>query len=312
MIVRQKQPAPQQITPNMTQRKLHLRPNLAAAGSVVQTQKLLAARVVIEDAMVVFVRAGRKTLRWPQGELVVKAGQAAAVAGGQTFDIVNEPDTQSGVFHAEWIAFDEAVPLQFAEHYGNAAALGNAVLLQGFPGLQAAFDYALATLVEPSSPELVVQAALHGVLACLHCGHIALTAVGRNVRLVHRLRRAIAAHPAEAWTAERAAAQQYVSTATLRRHLAEEGLSFRSLLVDVRMMRALTLLQVSDWPVARIAEEVGYESASRFTARFRQRFGFLPTAVRGQKKTAVGNRCSGTYRGMPQHLIQGGKQNRDG
>ena len=78
------------------------------------------------------------------------------------------------------------------------------------------------------------------------------------------------------------------------------------------MMRALTLLQVSDWPVARIAEEVGYESASRFTARFRQRFGFLPTAVRGQKKTAVGNRCSGTYRGMPQHLIQGGKQNYDG
>ena len=287
----------------MTQRKLHLRPNLAAAGSVVQTQKLLAARVVIEDAMVVFVRAGRKTLRWPQGELVVEAGQAAAVAGGQTFDIVNEPDTQSGVFHAEWIAFDEAVPLQFAEHYGNAAALGNAALLQGFPGLQAAFDYALATLV--------VQAALHGVLACLHCGHIALTAVGRNIRLVHRLRRAIAAHPAEAWTAERAAAQQYVSTATLRRHLAEEGLSFRSLLVDVRMMRALTLLQVSDWPVARIAEEVGYESASRFTARFRQRFGFLPTAVRGQKKTAVGNRCSGTYRGMPQHLIKGGKQNHD-
>ena len=59
----QKQPAPQQISPNMTQRKLHLRPNLAAAGSVVQTQKLLAAHVVIEDAMVVFVRAGRKTLR---------------------------------------------------------------------------------------------------------------------------------------------------------------------------------------------------------------------------------------------------------
>ena len=178
MIVRQKQPAPQQIIPNMTQRKLHLRPNLAASGSVVQTQKLLAARVVIEDAMVVFVRSGRKTLCWPQGELLVEAGQAAAVAGGQTFDIVNEPDTQSGVFHAEWIAFDEAVPLQFAEHYGNAAALGNALLLQGFPGLQAAFDYALATLVEPSSPELVVQAALHGVLACLHCGHIALTAVG--------------------------------------------------------------------------------------------------------------------------------------
>ncbi|MRW90896.1 helix-turn-helix domain-containing protein [Duganella sp. FT80W] len=34
-------------------------------------------------------------------------------------------------------------------------------------------------------------------------------------------------------------------------------------------------------PVARIALMVGYASPSRFAVRFRQRFGFTPTAVRG-------------------------------
>lgn len=53
------------------------------------------------------------------------------------------------------------------------------------------------------------------------------------------------------------------------------------------MMRALTLLQVTSWTVAQIAAAVGYDNASRFTARFRERFGFAPTAVRDGKGGAA-------------------------
>ncbi|MFU1910783.1 helix-turn-helix domain-containing protein [Bordetella hinzii] len=40
-------------------------------------------------------------------------------------------------------------------------------------------------------------------------------------------------------------------------------------------------MQVTDRPIASIACQVGYESASRFSVRFKKRFGFSPVAVRG-------------------------------
>ncbi|WP_448100168.1 helix-turn-helix domain-containing protein [Luteibacter jiangsuensis] len=48
------------------------------------------------------------------------------------------------------------------------------------------------------------------------------------------------------------------------------------------MTAALTLLQVTDRPIADIAFQVAYSSASRFSARFKRRFGFLPALVRGE------------------------------
>ena len=76
-----------------------------------------------------------------------------------------------------------------------------------------------------------------------------------------------------------------VSQATLRRRLAAEGSTLTELLVDIRMSTALTLLQATTQPVSHIALAVGYESPSRFAVRFRQRFGFAPTAVRGHERT---------------------------
>ncbi len=50
------------------------------------------------------------------------------------------------------------------------------------------------------------------------------------------------------------------------------------------MTSALRLLQGTDWPISLIASQVGYESASRFAERFRKRFGFAPTAIRGHHR----------------------------
>lgn len=55
-------------------------------------------------------------------------------------------------------------------------------------------------------------------------------------------------------------------------------------MIDVRMTSALRLLQGTDWPISLIASQVGYESASRFAERFRKRFGFAPTAIRGHHR----------------------------
>lgn len=100
------------------------------------------------------------------------------------------------------------------------------------------------------------------------------------VRLSDRLRALIAADPAAAWTANRAASQMARSPATLRRHLAAEGTSFAVLLRDARLTQALGMLQCTAFPVSRIAAEVGYASPQQFAARFRARFGLAPHEIR--------------------------------
>jgi AraC-like DNA-binding protein len=73
----------------------------------------------------------------------------------------------------------------------------------------------------------------------------------------------------------------------LRRRLREEGSSLRDVLTDIRMTHAMQLLQSSDMPVSAIAASAGFESQSRFAIRFRNRFGFPPTAVRGQRRATL-------------------------
>ena len=56
--------------------------------------------------------------------------------------------------------------------------------------------------------------------------------------------------------------------------------SFRQIVEEVRMAHALGQLQTTSRPIGEIAQNSGYQSGSRFTARFRQHYGLLPKHVR--------------------------------
>jgi len=90
----------------------------------------------------------------------------------------------------------------------------------------------------------------------------------------------ISEHVEYQWKIDEIAKALNTSEATLRRHLATEKTSFREVLTTVRMMRALNLLQLTQRPISQIAYEVGYESHSRFSVRFKQYFGCSPLEVR--------------------------------
>ncbi|MDV2079984.1 helix-turn-helix transcriptional regulator [Marinobacter xestospongiae] len=82
------------------------------------------------------------------------------------------------------------------------------------------------------------------------------------------------------WRLADAARQLCCSDSTLQRQLARESTSFSALLEEARMVSALGMLQGSQQPIQLIAENVGYQSASRFAERFRDRFGLLPSTLR--------------------------------
>lgn len=81
-------------------------------------------------------------------------------------------------------------------------------------------------------------------------------------------------HCAEAITEEDLAEHIHISKRQLSRVLQQlYGASFRKLLIDVRLSRAVQLLGTTDLSVDEVAAQVGYHSVSGFYDAFRKKFG---------------------------------------
>ncbi|MBH2022120.1 AraC family transcriptional regulator, partial [Neisseria meningitidis] len=73
------------------------------------------------------------------------------MAGGQTFDVINIPDSD-GLYQAQWIAFEQETVERFAAQYGTAQAVCDAVKLPYSGRMGAAFDYEAAVLADEEVP----------------------------------------------------------------------------------------------------------------------------------------------------------------
>ncbi len=245
------------------------------APGVVRLRQAVRAEfraVVGEVPVILRVDQGRKVVRGTvAGEVTareVSAGGLALLPAGLPLDVENHP-AEDGPYRATAIL----VGVQIAAPRGLSRGL------HSFDArASVAFDRALDLLRRPAVPQAIRD---HAVLEVL----LWLDAVGLRLpppappRFVDRVRALVSADLARDWTVGEASGALAVSEATLRRRLAGEG-GFAVLLADLRMNRALGLLQGSDLPVALVAAEVGYASPSRFALRFRARFGLTPGAIR--------------------------------
>lgn len=257
------------------------REGVGATARIIQRRALLLTRIVVDLPTLMVVRQGSKRLIGPGGEITIPAGGAAAIAGGRIFDVINRP-AAGGIYEAEWLVCDPAVIAGFAadgEGAGRPIAEAMAIGTMA-PDFASAVDRARAAVFAGGDlPHMVAVQRIREVLGWIghHGGRFAAPpppSVAARIRaLVSRDLRA-------AWRSNDLAGRLAMSEATLRRRLAAEGLSLTGLLVDIRMSHALMLLQATDLGITRIAFDVGYDSPSRFAARFRQRFGHPPAAVR--------------------------------
>jgi AraC-like DNA-binding protein len=78
-----------------------------------------------------------------------------------------------------------------------------------------------------------------------------------------------------------------VASRTVQRQLALENLSYRDLVQQLRMERALDLLQESVEPVTSIAFSLGYNDVAGFTRAFRQWTGMAPSHYRRRTSAPV-------------------------
>lgn len=79
-----------------------------------------------------------------------------------------------------------------------------------------------------------------------------------------------------------------MSESTLRRKLHSEGNSVQLIKDRAKLGYGLHLIQSTFEPIARIAEQCGYQSQSRFTDKFKQLFGITPTDIRKTRMHVLG------------------------
>lgn len=278
-------------------RSIHALPGVGMAAHVLQGRGLEILRMRMDQPALILVHQGTKTVRSERGASArARPGQAIVVDGQQTVDFTNAVPSGVDHYEARWLVFDTALledpyyraRAAQAERSGTASAPVRLVP-QVAPALAQAFGRAAQALApDQALPEAIARQRVLEVLHWLLEQHgVALRAPQVQPDVSAKVRALIAGQLDGEWTAGRVASELAVSEATLRRRLVAEGASLSQLLVDARMATALTLLQATTQPVSSIALSVGYESPSRFAVRFRQRFGFAPTAVRGHERGAA-------------------------
>jgi AraC-like DNA-binding protein len=249
------------------------RPDPRAPDVVRLRQGVRAAfrAVVGEQALILRVEAGRKVIRgaW---DAEVAAGHLTLMPAHLALDVENHPATD-GPYRATGLLIAPGIAAPTGARRVDATA---------DPRALQAFDRALELCRRPATPPAIRN---HAVLEVV----LWLDALGLRLppqappRLSDRIRAMAASDLARDWPAAEVARAQGLSEATLRRRLAEEGTGLSALLTDLRMNRALGLLQATDLSVQEIAFRVGYASPSRFAVRFRARFGVAPRTIRDER-----------------------------
>ncbi|MFZ4876794.1 helix-turn-helix transcriptional regulator [Janthinobacterium sp. Mn2066] len=206
-----------------------------------------------------------------------------AMAQNASADIRKIPGGETQTFQSLLLAFAPEVVLEFHRRHADAMPTSPAVV----HGRQLVLDVDLADTLDHclrgmSSTSIGEREQMHRLVGLL----LALAERGCHFsrpstqQIADRLRRILADAPAFPWTTAKAGRELAMSEATLRRRLAAENLRFESLLLDIRMHHAMTLLQTTRWNLQHIAEACGYRASARFSQRFRERFGCPPSQVR--------------------------------
>lgn len=167
--------------------------------------------------------------------------------------------------HAQMGAFDPTRPHVL---HANTAAL------------QAVLHYTRTLLVE-GAHEALLRHRLEDLLLSLSLQHRAERDPQRSESradgdLVLAVRNLVRREPQAELSAESVAQRLAVSPATLRRRLAEAGVSLRGLRTEERMALAQALLARPGAQVAEVALRCGYRSPSKFARQFRLFSGDAP------------------------------------
>jgi AraC-like DNA-binding protein len=236
--------------------------------------------VSIDTPLLELPLQGRKRVRDTNQWIHIGAGEILLIPYTTTIDIENIPDPITGWYSAIGIPLEEHV-LSAARQLvrkPTGGRRGSVACVQLDTHVDDLTNW-LNAMEEGDLPRACY--AVVGVVLRLYAqGHHSLL-YQPAPSLPARIRTMVTADPSREWSSAEMEVDLGMSGATLRRHLAAEGVSLRQLIVDARLSHALSLLLTTQLPVKSVAPLVGYSSVSTFIKRFRDRYGVEPSRVSG-------------------------------
>ncbi|OJB80552.1 helix-turn-helix transcriptional regulator [Yersinia ruckeri] len=260
---------------------------IGSSALVIQHTELELNSIYIDHPLLIMVNHGHKIVRWENQECIIRPGEIAAINGGQAIDITNVLSAD-GVYFSHTLSLDPPLLSAFAQSPEThiLSTVSGVMPIRAPSGeFINAFSYTFKALTDNNDiPNSIIRHRVEELLLwlALHGGKFLLK---KAETLTEKVRHCLATDPHKIWTAAEVAQRMSMSEVVLRRKLSAENTILRNLMIDVRMTSALKMLLSTDWPISLISSQVGYESSSRFAERFRKRFGFAPTAIRGHHRT---------------------------
>lgn len=229
------------------------------------------------DATLLLVTCGELLVENAAGRwALADACSLMAVAKNTQVNVHKAPALDGAPYTALFLTFSSALITEFHQRYGHLPAPSSAVETCKQAALDDELNDSLQFCIRGiESPDVSALQQTHralGLLLALHERGIVYPRPS-PAGLAERLTQLLAKTPEHPWTAALAGRELAVSEATLRRRLAGEGVSFSTLLTEIRMHHAMMLLQTTHLGVSQIADACGYRALSRFSMRFRRRFG---------------------------------------
>ncbi|GFZ89919.1 helix-turn-helix transcriptional regulator [Dyella caseinilytica] len=251
---------------------------------IVATQRYRIRTLTVRGDLFVAVLKGRKTLQAAHHILSAGRQEGVLIAQGTQWDVINAPEG-AHPYEALALSFGDDIVREFsASPASDSSARIKAALAVTVDG---ELLEAMQRTLPPASGKRVSAALLHHRIMevlILLAERSWRFEPGRALSWPDKVRRLVAQRPHGDWSVATLADAFHVSESTLRRRLESSDTTLAALVREVRLETALSMLQTTDWSVGEVARRCGWDSHSRFTALFQQRWGVAPSVVRARMK----------------------------
>ncbi|EHC52030.1 transcriptional regulator AraC/XylS family [Salmonella enterica subsp. enterica serovar Give str. S5-487] len=263
-----------------TVQEMHIRHQDLTTAEVRSSHLHRLHRVTLFSAAICHITQGSKVIIQDDSRLVAGPGELIIIPANTPLEIINQP-AQNG-FRSDLLLLSPEIIARFKTMYVQDYPPANLTSLctPMSRSLTFMWENVLDAVRQGLPVGLQEHQAMGLLLALLHDGAAGPLLIERRYTLTEQVRQLIMLSPAKLWTAQEIARRLAMGTSTLRRRLQRESQSYRQIVEEVRMSCALSQLQSTTLPIGEIALRCGYLSGSRFTARFRQHYGCLPSQVR--------------------------------
>ncbi len=262
-------------------------PTLGSSHFITSYVRHTVRTLVCRDDMVGWVTSGQKALIQSGARMQFKAGDLFVVPRNTEWDVINDPHPHSA-YQARIILFQPALIQYFHQHHAlsaTAQTLRKCGKLKADAFMQETFMHAARGLTETGLPPAIQKHRIVELLLLLAEQGLVFSNAS-EMGWADKVRRLVAQRTHVQWTVAQVAEVFHMSASSLQRRLLSEGTTLATCLREVRMNTALSLLQITTLPISDISERCGYNSHSRFTAAFKERFGYLPSYLRSKKELA--------------------------